>query len=305
VLDVRRLQLLHELRSRGTLAAVGQALSLTPSGVSQQLAVLQREVGVALVERVGRNIRLTSAGELLADHAGALLDRLAAAERDLTSHTGHISGSFRVGAFSTAITTLLAPGLPALARNHPDLRVEITHDETDRALRELALGELDLVLADEYVQFPRRHDHRLTGEPLLVEPVRVALPVRHPLARRPGPVALSALADSVWVAGTPDTSHASAVTALCAGLGGFRPDIRHRSDDPNVLLALVDAVRAATLLPRLVDADPHPRVAVRDIAGHRPLRRVLAWTRTSARDRPAVGILLDTVRAAVRAPAGG
>lgn len=305
MLDVRRLQLLYELRSRGTLAAVGQALSLTPSGVSQQLAVLQREVGVALVERVGRNIRLTSAGELLADHAEALLDRLEEAERDLTSHTGHIAGTFRIGAFSTAITNLVVPVLPALAERHPDLRVDITHDETDRALRELALGELDLVLADEYEQFPRQRDHRLTHEPLLVEPVRVAFPVRHPLAGRPGPVALAGLADSIWVAGTPDTSHAAMVTALCTRLGGFRPDIRHRSDDPTVLLALVGTARAATLLPRLVNADEHPGVEVRDIAGHRPTRRVLAWVRTSARRRPVVKIMLDAVRDAVRDACGG
>lgn len=301
VLEIRRLQLLHELRARGTLAAVGRALSLTPSGVSQQLAVLQREVGVQLVERVGRNIRLTPAGELLADHAEAVLTRLEQAETDLTSHAGLVTGTFRVGAFAAAITHLVAPCLPALGRRHPGLRIEIEHDETDRALHRLALGELDLVLVEEYEHLPRHRDNRLSHEPLLAEPVRVALPRQHPLAERPGPVALSALANSVWVAGTPGTSHASMVTAICNRLGGFHPDIRHRSDDPAVLLSLVGTARATTFLPGLIDAEPHPAVEVRDIAGRRQTRQVLAWARKSAATRPAA----KTILAALRDATGG
>lgn len=301
VLEMRRLQLLHELRSRGTLAAVGRALSLTPSGVSQQLAVLQREVGVALVERVGRNIRLTPSGELLADHAGALLARLAEAEHDLTSNIGHITGTLRVGAFATAISHLVAPSLPALARRYPGLRVEIEHDETDQALHRLALGELDVVLAEEYEHFPRHRDSRLTHEPLLEEPVRIALPRQHPLARSAGPVPLAGLAHSVWVCGKPNTSHASMVTSICNQVGGFHPDIRHRSDDPAVLLALVGTARATTLLPRLVDAELDPTVEMREIADLQPTRQVLAWVRTSATGRPASRILLDALRDALHA----
>lgn len=300
MLEIRRLQLLHELRARGTLAAVGRALSLTPSGVSQQLTVLQREVGVQLVERVGRNIRLTPAGELLADHAEALLTRLEQAANELTSHTGHITGTFRIGAFSSAITRLVAPCLAPLAARHPGLRVEIEHDETDQALHRLALGELDLVLVDEYEHFPRQRDRRLTHEPLLTETVRLALPRRHPLARRPGPVSLSGLAGSVWVAGTPGTSHATMVTNICNRFGGFHPDIRHRSDDPGVLLTLVDAACATTFLPGLVDgmvdATRHPEVEVRDIAGRRPTRQVLAWVRKPAAGRAVTTIMLDALR---------
>lgn len=296
VLEMRRLQLLHELRSRGTLAAVGRALSLTPSGVSQQLAVLQREVGVPLVERVGRNIRLTPAGELLADHAEALLNRLEKAESDLFSHSGNITGTFRIGAFSTAITHLVVPCLPALTERYPRLRVEIEHDETDQVLRRLALGELDLALVDEYDHSPRRRDRRLSHETLLAEPVRIALPRQHPLAGRPGPVALSGLANSVWASGTPGTSHAAMVANICNRLGGFHPDIRHRSDDPAVLLALVGTARATTLLPGLVDAELDPTVMVRDIAGRRPTRQILAWVRAAAAVRPATAIMLEALR---------
>jgi DNA-binding transcriptional LysR family regulator len=270
-------------------------LSLTPSGVSQQLTVLQREVGVPLVERVGRNIRLTPAGELLADHAEALLTRMEQAENDLTSHTGLISGTFRIGAFSAAITNLVAPCLPDLAGRHPDLRIEIDHDETDEALNRLALGELDLVLIDEYENVPRHRDRRLSHEPLLVEPVRIALPRQHPLTQRPGPVTLSGLANTVWAAGTPGTGHASMVTNLCNRLGGFHPDIRHRSDDPAVLLTLVGTARAATLLPGLVNAGRDPSVEVRDIAGCRQTRQVLAWVRKSTVTRPVTRIMLDVL----------
>jgi DNA-binding transcriptional LysR family regulator len=258
--------------------------------------VLQREVGVQLVERVGRNIKLTPAGELLADHAEALLTRLEQAENDLTSHTGHIAGTFRIGAFSAAITQLVAPCLPALAGRHPDLRIEIEHDETNQALHRLALGELDLVLVEEYEHLPRHRDRRLSHKPLLAQQVRIALPRRHPLAKRPGPVRLSDLAKSVWAAGTPGTSHASMVTIICNRLGGFHPDIRHRSDDPAVLLALVGTACAMTFLPGLVDAGLNPAVEVRDIAGRRQTRQVLAWVRTSAAARPVTRIVLDALR---------
>lgn len=301
MLEMRRLQLLHELRARGTLAAVGQAMSLTPSGVSQQLAVLQREVGAALVEKIGRNVRLTAVGELLADHAEALLDRLEEAENDLTSRAGRVAGTFRIGAFATAITHLVAPGLPALAVRYPGLRVEIEHDGTDRSLHRLVLGELDLVLADEYEHFPRRRDRRLTHEPLLAEAVRIALPRRHALTRRPGPIPLSELVHAVWASGTPNSSHAAMVINLCNEFGGFHPDIRHRSDDPDVLLAFVGKARAVTLVPQMVDAELDPAVEVRELADHRPTRRLLAWFRTSAALSPATKAVLDAMR--VAAPA--
>src|SRR5439155_3480014 len=120
----------------------------TPSGVSQQLAVLQREVGVRLVERAGRNIRLTAAGELLAEHAASLLARMEQAETELAGYTGHVSGTLRICAFSAAITQLVAPCLPALSARYPVLRVEVEHDESTEVLRRLALAEVDLVLVD-------------------------------------------------------------------------------------------------------------------------------------------------------------
>ncbi|WP_170211874.1 LysR substrate-binding domain-containing protein [Saccharothrix australiensis] len=296
---MRRLQILHELRARGTLVAVGQALSLSPSGVSQQLTLLQREVGVPLVEKIGRNVRLTPAGELLAEHAEALLNRLEEAENDLAARGGRVTGTFRIGAFASAITRLVAPCLPALTVRHPSLRVEVEHHETDRALHRLALGEIDLVLANEYEHLPRRRDHRLAHEPLLVEAVRVALPRRHTLTRRPGPIPLAELARAVWASGTQNTSHASMVTNLCNQLGGFHPDIRHRSDDPGVLLALVGKGRATTLVSQLVDAELDPAIEVRDLADHQPTRRLLAWFRASAAVRPATAAVLGALRTVV------
>src|SRR5687767_11232013 len=115
MLDVRRLRLLRELHARGTIAAVADALQYTPSAVSQQLAVLEREAGVPLLERVGRGVRLTDAGRRLVEHADAVLARLEAAEAELAEGT-EVRGRVRVASFQTAARALVAPAFIELAQ---------------------------------------------------------------------------------------------------------------------------------------------------------------------------------------------
>jgi DNA-binding transcriptional LysR family regulator len=304
MLDLRRLRILHELRSRGTLAAVGHALSLTPSAVSQQLAHLQREAGVPLVEQAGRHVRLTAAGEVLADHAEALLARVDQAENDLAAYAGLVAGTLRVAAFPTGIIGLVVPALRLLARRHPALRLEVVDDETAHVLRRLAIGEVDLVLADEYEYLPRPRDRRLIQQLLLREPVRLALPRNHPLAATEKPISLADLSSEIWAAGTPGTSHADLVAWAGNQLGGFQPDIRHRSDDLTVLLALVGAGQAVALLPDLVDSARDPAIAVREIVEGTLARLVLAWMRRSSAVHPGVRAVLESLREIAQRVAG-
>src|SRR3954452_22292437 len=125
MLELRRLRLLSELRERGTIAAVADALQFTPSAVSQQLAILERESGVRLLERAGRGVRLTDAALVLADHADALLERAAAAEADLAAAAGTVAGRARIAGFESVALALPLPAIPPLRRDAPRLRCEL------------------------------------------------------------------------------------------------------------------------------------------------------------------------------------
>ena len=149
LLDLRKLRLLRELADRGTIAAVAQALDYTPSAVSQQLSALEREVGAPLLEKAGRRLRLTDAGLALVEHAAALLARAEQAEAELERLQGELRGTVRMAAFQTAALAFLADLLRRVAERHPGLRVEYVEDEPENALPALALGELDLVVAEE------------------------------------------------------------------------------------------------------------------------------------------------------------
>src|ERR1700754_1974783 len=204
MLDLHRLRLLRDLDHRGTIAAVADALRFTPSAVSQQLAIVEREAGVPLLERAGRGVRLTDAALVLFDQAEALLDRAARAEADLAAAAGSVAGRARIAGFQSVALRLALPAIEALRRDAPGLRCELIEAEPEQALPALALGDVDLVLGDVWPHQPWRLPAGLERHELLRDPVRVALPVRHPLARRHREaVPLAALAGEAWTTGHP------------------------------------------------------------------------------------------------------
>src|SRR3954462_12467249 len=139
-LDLRRLRLLRELEERGTLWAVASALGYSPSAVSQQLAVLEKEVGVPLLEKAGRGVRLTDAGRLLSHRAGVLLSAAEAARSDLASLTGDVRGTVRAGGLQSATRRVLIPVVARMLVNHPQVRVEVSELELEQALPDVRLG---------------------------------------------------------------------------------------------------------------------------------------------------------------------
>jgi DNA-binding transcriptional LysR family regulator len=294
--DLRRLRLLRELRDRGTIGAVAQALDYSPSAVSQQLRVLEAEAGLPLLERAGRRVRLTEAGMLLARYSERLLAIVEEAEAELAGIAGEVVGTVRVAAFQTALLALLPTALAALGRDHPGLRVEVVQSEPEPALRALALREVDVVVADEWDYAPRAEHDDLLREELLREGVRLVLPAGHALARSGEAVSMGELAGAAWACGHPPSAHDRVVQRACRALGGFSPDIRHRSTDLLVLLALVRGGQAVTLLPDLVAADGDPTLAVRDIAEGRLTRRVFTAVRVGAAERPPVAAVMDALR---------
>ncbi len=154
MLDLHRLRLLRELHRRGTITAVAQALSYSPSAVSQQLAPLERETGVRLLEPAGRPVRLTAQADLLVQHADVLLAEMERAESALARSLEETGGTLRVAAFRTAVLTLIPIAITRLQSPHPNLRVEVTELEPDLALPALVSGDFDLVLGEEYPGHP-------------------------------------------------------------------------------------------------------------------------------------------------------
>src|SRR3954467_6744497 len=155
MLDLHRLRLLRELHERGTIAAVAEALRFTPSAVSQQLAVLERETGVPLLVKAGRGVRLTDPALVLVGHADALLERVAVAEAELAAASGTVAGRARGASFQAGALRIALPAMKRLATDAPGLRCELVEAEPEWSLPALALGDVDLVLADEGQDPPR------------------------------------------------------------------------------------------------------------------------------------------------------
>ncbi|MER5728256.1 LysR substrate-binding domain-containing protein [Streptomyces sp. NPDC002138] len=264
MLDLRRLRLLRELARRGTIAAVAEALAFSPSAVSQQLSVLEREAGLPLLERTGRRVRLTPAGHHLVGHAEAVLERLEQAEADLAEARGGPAGALRVGAFPTATRAIVPAALVTLARRHPALEAMVSETDPAAVADALRAGDLDVALVHEYDFVPAPEEPGLTAEPLFREAMYLAEPAP-PGPAAPGPepapastpaagpdqgALLRAHRRAPWITATPGTlCHAMTVRACQAA--GFTPRERHRVDDFATVLALVAAGQGVAVVPQL------------------------------------------------------
>ena len=274
VWDLRRLRLLREFAERGTLSAVAAALSCSPSTVSQQLNILEKEAGTRLLEKAGRGVRLTDAGRLLAQHAGVLLTAAEAASADLAALAGEMRGTVRAGGLQSATRRLLVPAVARMLAQHPQVRTEVSELELEQALPDLLLGALDLVISDEYDGHPRPRPAGLRFMLLHQEPLKLVLASRHMLAERQGPIAVSELREEVWVASDRGTGHHDMVVGTCRALGGYEPDLRHRSNDADVQLELVRTTEAVALLPALALPTADASLAIRDITEQQLERRL-------------------------------
>ena len=174
MLDVRKLLLLRELARRDTIAAVAEALCYTPSAVSQQLAALERDAGVPLLQRTGRRVSLTPAGAALAGQTEEILALLERAAAGLAAARTGLTGPLRIGAFPTAMRTILPAALVALGRDHPGLELMVTELDPAAVPDALRSGALDVALVHEYEFVPAPRDPALDTEPLLEEAIYLA-----------------------------------------------------------------------------------------------------------------------------------
>ncbi|MFG1665123.1 LysR substrate-binding domain-containing protein [Streptomyces sp. Y7] len=287
-----RLRLLTQLDTLGTVRAVAQAASLSPSSVSQQLGVLETETGTQLLERTGRRVRLTSAGLILARRARAILDHMDTVEAELRGFGEEPSGLVRLGSFQSVVHTMAVPAVTRLAREYPHLDVQLLELEPHESLPALRVGDVDVVITTtDFAELPLGPDLDLL--PLATDPILLVLPPGHPAAGR-DPVDLTAVADEPWALDIPQSYMANLALRLCRQ-ARFEPRVVARFSNYMLTLELIEAGHAVALLPGLaVDAGRY-RVVTRELAD--PVTRTItAAIRRGVPPRAAVRVVLDALR---------
>src|SRR6516165_1561661 len=290
MLDLRRLRLLRELARRGTIAAVAQALSYSPSAVSQQLAALEKEAGVRLLEPVGRRVRLTPQADLLVARTHVLLEEMERAEAELAQSLSETVGTLRAAAFQTAVLALVPHALSQPEARHPALRVEVTELDPELALPALIAGEFDLVLGEEYPGFPLPRPRETERHDLLTDELRLITPARW------NERSLPSLASRPFVLEPVGTTARQWATAACRQ-AGFEPDARYTTTDLQIHLRLVESGLAAALLPDLSGAaDDRHHVAAHRLNG-RPRRQIFTTVRRGAASHPNIQAFTTALKA--------
>jgi DNA-binding transcriptional LysR family regulator len=295
MLDVRRLRLLRDLAHLGTIAAVAQAHAYTPSAVSQQLAALQREAGVPLLEPAGRSVGLTPAGVALVRHTETILAALEAASATLAAARTGRSGTVRIGAFPSAVRTLLPPALVALGRDHPALDLMVTELDPVAMPDLLRDRRLDVALLHDYDLAPVAPDPALDSTPLLDETVFLAVSAAGSGDVVGDPVA--GARDEDWIVGTPGTL-CHTVTMRACQAAGFAPRVRHHADDFTAVLALVAAGQGVSVVPQLGAVAPPAGVRLLPLAAR---RRTRVAYRRGAGTHPAIAACVAALRASTEA----
>ncbi|MFB4352386.1 LysR family transcriptional regulator [Microbacterium sp. LS_15] len=285
MLDVNRLRMLVELSRLGTLSAVADALSYSKASVSQQLAALEREVGVPLLRRVGRGVQLTPQGTVLVGEAVGILDRLEQAEVAVAESLTEVTGTVHLAVFQSTAHSLLPGALAALRAQHPSLRVEVTESDPETGLVGVSSRDFDLILAEQY---PGR------TRPLHADLDRVVL--AHDtiaLARRPGsPAEADAVAalwstrDEPWVLEPAGTASRAWAEQLCR-TAGFEPDVRFEVADLTAHVRLIRAGLAVGLLPELVWAGETPTVDLSPLPDE-PRREIFSSARRVSAAAPSI-----------------
>jgi DNA-binding transcriptional LysR family regulator len=292
MLDLRRLRVFREVATRRSFSDAALALDYTQSSVSQHVTNLERELGVTLLDRGARPVRVTEAGELVLRHADDLLGRAAAVERELAGLAGGETGTLRLGGFYTAWATFLPTAVAAYSRTHPRVQLDLRQLEPEPAVRALRSGQLDLALVYHYGEIPDGDGIAWTH--LLDDAYAVALPAGHPLAAAEA-VALADLARERWVSPPPEAPYTRVLRALCRDEGGFDPHVAYETGDVAMAQPLVAAGLAVALLPDLALRPRHAGVAVRPLAGA-PAARAVDVGRIAGRRIPTAGPMLDALR---------
>jgi DNA-binding transcriptional LysR family regulator len=291
LVDPRRLELLLELSRLGSMREVGEAMQVTTSTVSQQIATLAREAGTPLIEPDGRRVRLTPAGRRLAGHAVTILAAIEAARRDLDPAAAP-AGTVRVAAFASAVRQILLPVARILADGQPDVRLHILEHEPSEALQLLAADEVDLGLTYDYNLAPVRFGRGLYSHPLASTSWGLGTPSA-PGRRGPAPEVFGRYREQDWIVNSRNTADEEVIRVV-ASLAGFEPRITHRADSLDLVQDMIVAGLGVGLLPA---AWPAARgVTLRRLRQPEVIMRSFAVTRLGHAGWPPLALVLRLVR---------
>ena len=292
--DVRRMGVLRAVAHCGSFSGAADLLSYSPSAVSQQIRLLEAEVGVPLIERGGRSMLLTDAGQVLVRHAEEVMGRLVDAPAELKANAGRGGGRRRLAGVSAPGAPHVAEAVTYFLNRYPDVRLVLREDDPEQYVPLIKANQLDLGLVFAYDLLPVRTDDGIERVLLLEDPIDVALPSGHVLADAAG-VTLAQLAQEIWIASTR-SSPVHRFTAAACEAAGFVPRVRFETDDYHVAQALVAAGLGVALLPRMAARLAHPGVAVRPLADPGLARSVFAAHRPGGDRAPAVAKMVDVLQ---------
>jgi DNA-binding transcriptional LysR family regulator len=291
MLNVARLKVLDEVARRGSFSAAAEALDYTQSAISQQIAALESEAGMTLLQRHPRGVSLTAAGQTLVGHAEGILARLESAEAALGAIAGLRGGRLRMASFPTAGATLMPLAIAGFRARHPDVELTLAEGEPEQIAPRLRAGEIDLALLFEFGAAAGADE--LTRVELLEDPLYLALPREHRLAKR-RKLRLEDLREEAWVQTSSASSCARHVVRSCHA-AGFEPNVAFESDDYQTVQGLVAAGVGVALIPELALFDRPPTredIAIRALSPQPPVRQVVAATPAGARLLPAAPAML-------------
>jgi DNA-binding transcriptional LysR family regulator len=297
MLNVARLRILKEVAYRGSFSAAADALSYTQSAISQQIAALEGEAGMALLERHPRGVSLTAAGQTLMSHAEGILARLDAADAALSAIAGLRGGRLRMASFPTAGATLMPLAIATFRSAYPEVELTLAEGEPGEIVPRLRAGELDLALLFEFAgeALLQRDMERLE---LLEDPMYLALPREHRLAARRRPRLEDLKAES-WVQTSRSSPCARHVVRSCHA-AGFEPNVSFESDDYQTVQGLVAAGVGVALIPELALSVIREDIVIRALSPAPPVRQVIAAVPEGARLVPAAQTMLGILEQAAR-----
>lgn len=294
MLDLRRLRIYAAVAEGGSFTAAATALFLSQPAVSQQMAILEREAGVTLLERLPRGIRLTPAGQLLAERATRLLAEVDEIEDELRRFGAGLR-EVHLGAFPTAGADLVPLTIAAYTERHPDVRVVLTPAHANDVVAQLHSSRIAVGLVWDYDFAPQVLDTAFDRVELLADPLRVVLPADHPAAGE-GEVALRDLSEEPWIVRAHRPPYAHAFEQMCR-IAGFEPQVAFRTDNYQAIQGLVAARAGIGLVPRLSLTPRRRDVVAVPMAPPAFSRRIAALAVPAATRPSTVDDLLDVLRA--------
>ncbi len=301
MLDVRRLTVLCAVADHPSLSAAANSLSYTPSAVSQSIVALERQLGVRLLIRGPKGVRLTATGRTLVDHARPILTGLRAAEESVAALSEMSAGTLHLGSFATAGATILPRAIATFRERHPEVAITLSQADPEDSMTRLRAGDIDLVITAD----AREGVHgNIEVVRLMQDPLYAVLPAGHPLALRPA-LRLDELAAETWVDTRAGSEARKLLLRVCAR-AGFIPRVAFESDEYATVAELVAANAGVALVPGLGLSAIPAGVVVRPLSGAPVVRNVTAALHAAEYREPAAGAMLEILGdvAAERAAAG-